>query len=92
MSDVSSNATVTVQNPQGLHMRPADKLVKTAGRFTSSIMLEREGQRVDCKSILGVLTLGATQGSELRVLAEGPDAHQAVNEIVDLFGRSFDED
>lgn len=92
MSDASSRATVTVQNPQGLHMRPADMLVKTAGRFACSIVVEKDGQRVDCKSILGILTLGATQGSELTIMADGPDAHHAVNEIVGLFGRSFDEE
>jgi phosphocarrier protein len=91
MSNVSCNATVTVQNPQGLHMRPADMLVKTAGRYTSAIVIERDGQRVDGKSILGVLTLGATQGVELTILAEGPDASEALHDIVDLFGRNFDE-
>lgn len=91
MNELTSQATVTVRNPQGLHMRPADLLVRTAGRFASNIIIERAGQRVDCKSILGILTLGATQGSELCILAEGPDAQQAIFEIVGLFDRSFDE-
>ncbi len=73
-------------------MRPADMLVKTAGRFTSNIVIERAGQRVDCKSILGILTLGATQGSELKIMADGPDAKQAIAEIASLFDRSFDEE
>ena len=92
MSDVSSHVLVTVQNPQGLHMRPADMLVKMAGRFTSNIVIERAGQQVDCKSILGILTLGATQGSELKIMADGPDAQQAIAEIAGLFDRSFDEE
>lgn len=92
MSDVSSHVFVTVQNPQGLHMRPADMLVKMAGRFTSNIVIERAGQQVDCKSILGILTLGATQGSELKIMADGPDAQQAITEIAGLFDRSFDEE
>lgn len=91
MSELTNHATVTVRNPQGLHMRPADALVRTAGRFTSNIMIERAGQTVDCKSILGILTLGATQGSELNIQAEGPDSMQAISEIVGLFDRSFDE-
>lgn len=91
MNELTNQATVTVRNPQGLHMRPADLLVRTAGRFASKIIIERAGQRVDCKSILGILTLGATQGSELCILAEGPDAQQAISEIVGLFDRSFDE-
>lgn len=91
MSETSNQATVTVRNAQGLHMRPADLLVRTAGRFASNIVIERAGQRVDCKSILGILTLGATQGSELSIEANGPDAQQAIDEIVGLFDRSFDE-
>jgi phosphotransferase system HPr (HPr) family protein len=91
MSAPTNQATVTVRNPQGLHMRPADMLVRTAGRFTCKIFIERAGQKVDCKSILGILTLGATQGSELSIEADGPDAQEAISEIVDLFDRSFDE-
>ena len=91
MNEPSNQATVTVRNAQGLHMRPADLLVRTAGRFASNIVIERAGQRVDCKSILGILTLGATQGSELSIQADGPDAQQAISEIVGLFDRSFDE-
>lgn len=92
MSELSSHAIVIVQNQQGLHMRPADMLVKTAGRFACEIVLEKAGQRVDCKSILGILTLGATHGSELSIEASGPDADQAVSEIVSLFQRNFDEE
>jgi phosphocarrier protein HPr len=91
MSELTSHAIVIVQNPQGLHMRPADMLVKVAGRYSSNISIERAGQRVDCKSILGILTLGATQGAELLIQADGPDAAEAVSEIVGLFDRSFDE-
>jgi phosphocarrier protein HPr len=91
MSELTSQVTVVVQNPQGLHMRPADMLVKTAGRYSCNIFIEKAGQRVDCKSILGILTLGATQGSELSIQAAGPDAEKAIHEIVDLFDRSFDE-
>jgi phosphotransferase system HPr (HPr) family protein len=91
MSELSNQATVTVRNPQGLHMRPADMLVRTAGRFESNIVIEKAGQQVDCKSILGILTLGATQGSELNICANGPDSQEAISEIVGLFDRSFDE-
>lgn len=91
MNAATQHAIVTVRNPQGLHMRPADILVKTAGRFESDIRIEKMGQQVDCKSILGILTLGAVQGCELAIAANGPDAPQAIAEIVDLFERGFDE-
>jgi len=91
MSQFLSTATVVVSNAQGLHMRPANLLVTTAGKFTSNVTIVREGQSVDCKSILGILTLGAVQGSQLDVHAEGPDADTAIATIVDLFQRGFDE-
>jgi phosphotransferase system HPr (HPr) family protein len=91
MSQFLSTATVVVSNPQGLHMRPANLLVTAAGKFASNVTIVREGQAVDCKSILGILTLGAVQGSQLDVRAEGPDADSAIETIVDLFQRGFDE-
>jgi phosphotransferase system HPr (HPr) family protein len=91
MSQFLSTATVVVSNPQGLHMRPANLLVTAAGKFASDVTIIREGQSVDCKSILGILTLGAVQGSQLDLRAEGPDADSAIETIVDLFQRGFDE-
>ncbi len=72
-------------------MRPADKLVRTASSFESQIELERAGQVADCRSILSLLTLAATQGCELILRAEGPDADQAIQAISHLFEISFDE-
>ena len=59
-------------------MRPADKLVRAAAGFQCQIELERAGQIADCRSILSLLTLGATQGSELVLRAQGPDADEAI--------------
>lgn len=72
-------------------MRPADKLVRTAASFQCQIELERAGQVADCRSILSLLTLAATQGSELILRAQGPDAEQAVQVISHLFESQFDE-
>jgi len=91
MSQSLSTATVLVSNSQGLHMRPANLLATTASKFLSVVTLSREGQSVDCKSILGILTLGAFQGSQIEVLADGPDAEIAIATIVNLFQRGFDE-
>ncbi len=83
--------TVTVRNRQGLHARPADMLVRLANQFQSDLHLSKSGEWVDCKSILSVLTLGATQGTELSVSADGDDAADALQAIGELFETGFDE-
>jgi len=83
--------TVIVRNAQGLHARPADLLVRLANQFESEIQIGKHGQLVDCKSILSLLTLGAAQGTELAVLAQGADADAALQSIAELFEAGFDE-
>lgn len=83
--------TVVVLNPQGLHARPADLLVRTANQFESTILISRGGEQIDCKSILSILTLGAAQGTELSVSAEGADAENALDSIAQLFLNGFNE-
>jgi phosphotransferase system HPr (HPr) family protein len=82
---------VTVRNSQGLHMRPADLLVKAAMKFRSRIELEKDGQIVDVRSILGLLTLGAQAGTNLNLKAIGDDAQEAILALGDLFDNSFYE-
>ena len=84
--------SVVVRNPEGLHARPADRLVRTAGAYASDIAVVRDGQRVDGKSILSLLTLGATQGTELSIEVDGEDAPEAMAALVELFESGFDED
>lgn len=91
MNGESLQRTVVVRNPQGLHLRPADLLVKQANRYTSKVRIGREGQMADCKSILSILTLGAAQGTELHLTAEGEDAAQAIHAIAELFDHGFFE-
>jgi phosphocarrier protein HPr len=83
--------TVVVNNPQGLHARPADLLVRCANQFNAEILITKDSQPVDCKSILSILTLGATQGTELQVTARGQDAESAMLAIVELFDAGFHE-
>ena len=83
--------TVVVRNPQGLHLRPADLLVKQASRYASTVLLGRDGHMADCKSILSILTLGAAQGTELDLRAEGVDAAEAILAIAELFENGFFE-
>jgi phosphotransferase system HPr (HPr) family protein len=89
--DPISSQQVVVLNRLGLHMRPADLLVRTASRFQSQIEIEKDGQAVDCKSILGILTLAAGQGAQLSLRACGVDAEEAVQALSELFAQSFHE-
>ncbi|QDV24082.1 HPr family phosphocarrier protein [Aureliella helgolandensis] len=82
---------VTVQNPMGIHMRPADLLSRAAGRFQCQIEIEKDGQAIDCKSIMSILTLGARQGSQLSLRACGVDAQEAIDALSELFNQGFDE-
>jgi phosphocarrier protein len=86
-----ATATVTVLNDEGLHMRPVDLLVQTANRFKCEITFEKGSQKVDCRSYLAMLGLGATGGEQLTVDATGDDADEAVAEIVKLFDQKFNE-
>ena len=91
MSTTPLTRTVTVRNPQGLHARPADSLVRLANQYEATILIGKNGELVDCKSILSLLTLGAAQGTELSLSAEGADAAVALESIAELFESGFDE-
>jgi phosphocarrier protein len=81
-----------VSNKLGIHARPAALFVKTANRFTCDIFVEKDGEKVNGKSIMGLMMLAAGPGSTLTVSAEGRDASQALEEIEQLMKRKFDED
>jgi phosphocarrier protein HPr len=86
--------TVLVCNRLGLHARAAAKLVRLASRFSSEIHLSREGakQQIDSKSILGVLMLGARQGTILIITIDGQDEAEAGTAIEKLFEEKFGEE
>jgi phosphocarrier protein len=83
--------TLTLKNRLGLHARAAAKLVHTASSFGSRITLERDGDEVDGKSILGLLLLAAGKGTSLLVRADGQDEGAALAAIRELIDRGFDE-
>jgi phosphocarrier protein HPr len=83
---------IEIINKKGLHARAASKLVQLATKYKSRIQLSRDGQISDGKSILGVLILAAHQGSSIKIVTEGEDEKEAMNEICDLINRKFDED
>jgi len=79
-------------NKLGLHARAAAKLVKLSSSFESDIDIEKDGQRVNCKSIMGVMMLAASCGSDITLRTEGPDEQAALDAVVDLVNRRFDEE
>ncbi len=91
MADGKISRTVVVTNPQGLHARPADLFVKLASQYQAIIEVIKDGERVDGKSILAILTLAAVQGTDLTIEASGPDAEVALNALSELVARNFDE-
>ena len=83
---------VVVINKQGIHARPAALFVKTAGKFGCEIVVEKDGEVVNGKSIIGLLMLAAGQGTKLVITADGRDADKALTELAKLFDDKFNED
>lgn len=80
---------IVICNTQGLHARPAEMFVRLAQQFRSRIELVREGQRVEARNIMDLLTLGAAQGTELVLEADGDDAQEAVDALAKLVEEGF---
>ena len=90
--DLRITKELVVTNKLGIHARPAAMFVKTANKFDCDIFVEKDGERVNGKSIMGLMMLAAGPGSKLLVCAEGEDAARAVVELEGLLKRKFDED
>jgi phosphocarrier protein len=84
--------TVTIQNRAGIHARPSAMLVQAAKDFQSNIYFEKGDDRINGKSIMGILTLGASFGSEIRIIAEGEDEQRALETMVNLINNKFEEE
>jgi len=89
MQTPRATRVIVIRNSQGLHARPADMFARLARQFQSRIELVREGRRVEASSIMDLLTLGAAQGTELILEAEGPDAEEAVEALTKLVESGF---
>jgi phosphocarrier protein len=87
-----AEAKVTVVNKMGLHARPAAQLVKTAAGFKSDVLIKRDDQVVNGKSIMGVMMLAAGMGTELTIMVTGKDEDEALEAIAKLFESKFSED
>ena len=80
----ASERTAEVRSPEGLHMRPAMQFVECANGFKSRISVYKEEQCVDGKSIMQITMLAAVQGTKLRIVADGEDAEQAVEDLAEI--------
>ena len=96
MSNSSDTSAVikdlTIENRNGLHARPAALFVKTSSRFRAEVWVEKDGERVNGKSIMGLMMLAAGKGSVLRVIAEGEDAESVLTELEQLITTRFGEE
>jgi len=87
-----TEATVTIANRAGIHARPAALLVQITKDFKSNISFEKGTDRINAKSIMGIITLGAAYGTEIRIIAEGEDEEEAVRALIRQFESKFEEE
>lgn len=92
MADDTIIKKFKVENQYGIHARPAALLVKAAGKYACDIFIEKDGNKVSCKSIMGLMTIEGYPGSTMQVSASGSDAEAAMAEIEELFVNKFYED
>jgi phosphocarrier protein len=92
MSANKVSKTITVINKLGIHARPAAVFARTANKFKSDVFVEKDGETINAKSIMGLMMLAAGPGSKLLIIATGPDAPDAVKAIEDLILSKFGEE
>jgi phosphocarrier protein len=83
---------IMIINRLGLHARPAAMFVRIASRYRSEVWVEKEGEQINGKSIMGLMMLAAGQGSKLTIRCEGPDADKVMEELEELIQHKFNED
>ena len=84
--------TIVVKNKSGLHARPAAQFVKIANKYKSDIEIEKQGMKVNAKSIMGVMSLAVSPGTEIAIYAKGKDEAEAMEELVALIESHFGEE
>ena len=82
---------VTVTNQAGIHTRPASMIVRTAAKFNAEFFIQKDGYEINGKSIIGVMTLAAEQGSTLTLIFEGDDDQEAAQALEELLAGGFGE-
>jgi phosphocarrier protein HPr len=92
MTQSGHRATVTIKNSLGLHLRPASQLVKLASQYGKcEVLLTKDGQTINAKSIMGVIMLAAEQGSQIVIEAQGEGAEEAVAALYQIIENGFGE-
>jgi phosphocarrier protein len=91
-TDGKMTKNLVVQNRLGIHARPAALFAKTANRFKSDVFVEKDGETINAKSIMGLMMLAAGLGSKILIIAKGPDAADAIKAIEDLLASKFGEE
>ena len=86
-----TEATTTIQNATGIHARPAAEFVKQASSFKSKVQIKAKGKTVDAKSILMIMSMGLSKGTEITLVADGPDEKEAVTALKALVDSKFGE-
>ncbi|HNV35778.1 MAG TPA: HPr family phosphocarrier protein [Rectinema sp.] len=81
-----------MKNRAGIHARPSALIAQTAIKFASRIYLEKEGNQINAKSIMGIITLAASFGAKIKIIADGADEQEAVKAIAELFESGFNEE
>ena len=89
---MAASAKTTIENKTGIHARPASVFVQTAGKFKSKVQIKAKGKAVDAKSILMIMSMGLTKGTEIELVAEGPDEAEAVATLKKLVDDKFGEE
>lgn len=84
--------TTVIKNRAGIHARPAALIVQTAGKYKARISLQKGDDRINAKSIMGIITLGAGYDTEIRIIADGEDETEAVDAVERLFLNRFEEE
>jgi phosphocarrier protein HPr len=87
----SHEKVLTVQNKMGIHARPAAMIVRITNRYKADVMVEKDDEQVNGKSIMGLMMLAAGRGSSIKFIATGEDAPAMLAELEALFERKFDE-
>lgn len=91
MNDDVKSRKLKIENEYGIHARPAALIVKEAARYTAEIYIEKNGNKVSCKSIMGLMTIEGFPGSWVTITAKGSDAEDALEALEALFVAKFNE-
>ena len=91
MSNDLISKKLKIENEYGIHARPAALIVKEAARYSSELFIEKNGNKVSCKSIMGLMTIEGFPGSWVTITAKGSDAEDALNSLEALFTAKFNE-